>query len=354
MPAIPTAPELPPLGPARSVASHAGACLQAYLRFGCDVWCQAPAVVAGAAVRAAREAGHDMAESRGAGALISGLWRNYVDGLSQLAGTLVGAAETAVASPQATPPRRAYEVMDRPFLLPARVIDASQGWALYFVVAETARKYLGMAEKDFDVVDAGHGRTPVVILGVDYRASDFGTYPELVLSVLVQPRGQTVAMPLVHYLAIVVSQRFTQEVARVVWGLEKTLVPTTRAIYAPKEVRFEVAPGALSITFPRFGDGRSAPLSIHELSFRDGVAMEAISMRAGAAEGMQIGGSVKLVLADPDAGTCLCRGNRKDCLCDMLRAFDIEKKLPAANGWTETMSGSFGPPVPVSRSGTSG
>ena len=352
MPATPPMPELPPLWPARSIAADAAGWLQAYLRFGCELWSQAPGVIATAAGRAAREACSDMAE-RGAGALISGLWRNYVDGVSQLASTMVVAAETAVAVPPVTPPRSSYEIKGRPFLLPARVIDARQGWALYFVPVEVARKHLGMAEHDFDVIDTGHGRTPVIVLGVDYRASDFGTYPELVFSLLVQPKGQPVSMPLVHYLAIVVSQDFTKEAALAVWGLEKTLVPTARAVYAPDAVRFEVAPGALSVTFPRFGEARSAPLPIHSLSFRDGVAMQAVSMRVGAGEGMQIGGSVKLALGDRSAGTCLCRDAAEKCLCDTLRGFDIEKKLPAANGWAEIMSGDFGAPSPIIRSGTS-
>ena len=352
-------PPLPPLGPKGAIAADALGWLRAYLRFAGSVWGQAPGVVATALARTARDAGRDLAQANGAGAIVAGLWRNYLDGLSQLAGTVATAAESAVAARPATPPTLAYQVpayqvMGKPFLLPARVADASQGWALYFVGAEIARKHLGAAAKDFDVVDAGNGRTPVAILGVDYRASDFGAYPELVFSVLVQPKGERMAMPLVHYLAIIVSQPFTQEAARVVWGLEKTLVPTCRAIYSPDEVRFEAAPGALSVTFPRFGDRRSATLPIHQLSFRDGIAMRAVSMRAGADEGMQIGGSVRLTLGDPRAGNCLCRDGGQDCLCDTLREFDIEGYLPAANGWTGTMTGDFGPPVAVTRSGTSG
>lgn len=347
-------PPLPPLGPKGAIAADTLGWFRAYLRFAGSVWGQAPAVVATALARTARDAGRDLAQANGAGAVVTGLWRNYLDGLSQMAGTVAFAAEAAVAARPGTPPALTYQVMGKPFLLPARVADASQGWALYFVTAEIARKHLGAAAKDFDVMDAGNGRTPVAILGVDYRASDFGAYPELVFALLVQPKGEAAAMPLVHYLAIIVSQPFTQEAARAVWGLEKTLVPTCRVIYSPDAARFEAAPGALSVTFPRFGDSRSAALPIHQLSFRDGIAMRAVSMRAGADEGMQIGGSVKLTLGDPRAGNCLCRDGRKDCLCDTLREFDIEGYLPAANGWTGTMSGDFGPPVVVTRSGTSG
>jgi hypothetical protein len=59
---------------------------------------------------------------------------------------------------------------------------------------------------------------------------------------------------------------------------------------------------------------------------------------------MQIGGSVALQLGMPGDGVCLCADGNSACLCDMLRAFDIADRLPAANGWTERQTAVFGPP----------
>ena len=151
----------------------------------------------------------------------------------------------------------------KPFAMPARVLDASQGWAMYFVNTETANESLGAAREILSAFDAGGGRTPLMIVGVDYRNSDFGVYPELVVALTVTAKGDPAGQLFTYYLAIVVTQAFTKEAARVVWGLEKILCPKLAVRYAADNVLFGVpnAKGAaLAIRFPRFGDARSSDL----------------------------------------------------------------------------------------------
>ena len=359
MPKTPFAPT-PPSRPSASLAGSVLGWMQGYLRFSVDLWSQSLEVAGTSAARGARDAGNNLRQGIGAGPIVMGLLRNYMAGLADLAITASNAAEAAAMNRPAARPQ-VYPVDNKPFPMPAIVRDASQGWAIYFVAAAAAMSELGQAATDFQLLDVGAGRTPLAILGVEYRDSDFGQYPELVVALFVQPKGQNAAMPMVHYLAIVVSQAFTKDAAKIVWGLEKILCPTCSSIYAADHVRFQVAPGALAITYPRFGDASSAAIPIHSLSFQDKIAMQAVSMRAGSGEGTQIGGSVRLVLGDPKANNCLCAGEAEKCLCDTLRKLDIASFLPAANGWTEKMTGDFGPPSPmklpkppISRSETTG
>jgi hypothetical protein len=296
----------------------------------------------------------------------------YIDCLSELAAIAPSMAEKAAmeltqrsgaylapylfgedAGPE--PDGEIFEVAGKPFAMPARVLDASQGWALYFVSTKAANRALGAAGEFLSAFDAGGGRTPLMIVGVDYRNSDFGRYPELVLALTVTAKGDPAGQLFTHYLAIVVSQEFTKEAARVVWGLEKIVDPKLAVRYAADDVRFGLSGGkgkALSIRFPRFGSGRSSDLPTFSVSQR-GEGREkrtywAMTTKSGSGEGMQIGGSVVLELGIPEHGECLCGDARSacgsGCLCEMLHGFDIADRLPAANGWTERQTAVFGPP----------
>ena len=340
MPKTPAQP-LPPVRPAPAYGSAALGWAQNYARFAAAFWTGSASVVATSLGRTARDAAGDVLQSAGPAAVLRGLLRNYVDGVTQLAITAGNAIEGYGAIGGAVAARQVVMIDGKPFPVPAVVRDASQGWAIYFVDAGIAQSALGAAAADFQLLDAGAGRTPLAILGVDYRDSDFGAYPELVVALFVQPKGQNAAMPLVHYLAIVVSQPFTRDAARAVWGLEKVLIETCATRHSAGAVRFEVAPDALAISFPRFGDGRSAAMPVHALSFRNGRALHSVMQRTGAGEGMQIGGSVTLTLGQTATGTCICRGDAATCLCETLRRCDIAGYFPAANGWTETMTGEF-------------
>jgi hypothetical protein len=244
-----------------------------------------------------------------------------------------------------------FEVMGKPFAMPARVLDASQGWAMYFVATEAANLALGKASEIVSAFDAGGGRTPLMIIGVDYRNSDFGVYPEFVVALTVTANGDPAGQLFSYYLAIVVTQEFTKEAAQIVWGLDKIVDPRLTVRYAADNVRFGLANGsgkALSVRFPRFGDGESSDQPTFSISQRGKDSERrtywAMTTKSGSGEGTQIGGSVLLELGVKGDGKCLCGDGKSACLCDTLRGFDIADRLPAANGWTERQTAVFGGP----------
>ena len=299
-------------------------------------------------------------------ALLRGMAGGYVNWLSEVAALAPSVAEKAAmeftrrshlhpepcdeyAGPAAE--GESFEVDGKPFAMPARVLDASQGWAMFFVPTEAANRSLGAAGASLSAFDAGGGRTPLTIIGVDYCNSDFGIYPEFVVALTVTAKDDPARQLFTYYLAIVVTQQFTQEAARVVWGLEKIVAPKLAVRYAPDNVRFGLSNGsgkALSIRFPRFGDGHSSDQPTFSLSQRGEGAEKrtywAMTTKSGSGEGTQIGGSVVLELGVRGDGGCLCGDGKSACLCETLRTFDIADRLPAANGWTERQTAAFGPP----------
>jgi hypothetical protein len=300
-------------------------------------------------------------------ALLQGLASGYVNWLAELAAMAPAVAEKAamefaqgshgdppcIRNEDAGPATEGdyFDVGGKPFAMPARVLDASQGWAMFFVSTEAANSALGAARNIVSAFDAGGGRTPLMFIGVDYRNSDFGIYPEFVVAVTVTANGDPAGQLFSHYLAIVVTQQFTQEAARVVWGLEKIVAPALKVRYAADNAQFGLSNGSgktLSIRFPRFGDGESFDQPTFSVSQRgEGPKRRtywAMTTKSGSGEGTQIGGSVALELGVPGNGACLCADGKTACLCETLRSFDITDRLPAANGWTERQTAAFGPP----------
>jgi hypothetical protein len=301
-------------------------------------------------------------------ALLQGMAGGYVNWLSELAAMAPSVAEKAAmefsrrshldAEPypgdeHAAPAAEGeiFEVDGKPFAMPARVLDASQGWATYFVATEAANRSLGAAGEIVSAFDAGGGRTPLTIIGVDYRNSDFGIYPELVVAVTVTAKGDPVGQLFTYDLAIVVTQEFTKRAAHIVWGLDKIVAPKLTVRYAADNVQFGLSNGsgkALSARFPRFGDGGSSDQPTFSISQRGKDAERrtywAMTTKSGSGEGTQIGGSVLLELGVRGDGKCLCGDGNSACLCDTLRGFDIADRLPAANGWTERQTAVLGPP----------
>jgi hypothetical protein len=299
-------------------------------------------------------------------ALLRGLASGYVNWLTELAAIVPAVAEKAamefaqgprddlpsIGDEDAAPSAAGdyFEVSGKPFAMPARVLDASQGWAMFFVSSEAANRALGAAGNIVSAFDAGGGRTPLMIIGVDYRNSDFGAYPEFVVALTVTANGDHTGQLFSYYLAIIVTQQFTQEAARVVWGLEKIVAPALKVRYAADHAEFGLSNGgkALSIRFPRFGDGASSDQPTFSVSQRGEGSKRrtywAMTTKSGRGEGTQIGGSVALELGVQGNGACLCADGKTACLCETLRAFDIADRLPAANGWTERQTAAFGAP----------
>jgi hypothetical protein len=341
------------------------------LRFGVEAYAQCWTITSRSLQREVERAVSGVTTSAPPSTILRGLATGYVNWLGELAAMVPSVAEKAAmefarTSSQADPDPSVrdvraglategdyFEVAGKPFAMPARVLDASQGWAMFFVSVEAATSSLGSASDYLCAFDAGDGRTPLTIIGVDYRNSDFGVYPEIAVALTVTAKGDPAGQLFVYYLAIVVTQEFTKEAARAVWGLEKVVEPKLTASYAADAVRFglpERRGKMLAIRFPRFGAAHSLDVSTFSISQRTSPLVAkpqtcwAMMTRSGSGEGTQIGGSVLLQLGKPSTGTCLCRNNKSNCLCEVLRMFDIAERFPAANGWTERQTALFGPP----------
>jgi len=274
---------------------------------------------------------------------------------------------------------------DAPFLLPARVLDASQAWAAWFIPVATARDLMQDACRlghhppemldAFEPVSVGAGAAMVTLLASDYRASDFGVTQEIGLTLTVTPRGGEFPDPGQLFLRLVVTDKYSLAAARQIWGIRKdfwnnaaarTPMARLETAYAEDRVRVGLGTrlpgagrGALRVTFPRVGTGQShdmpgliySMVEPHGMSAAPLVPARALLRRSGQGEGMQIGGAVAIDLpADRAAGQaagCLCAG-KMACLCDTLRALGLDRRRPAANGWTERMTCTLAEPVPVS------
>src|SRR5260370_882112 len=168
---------------------------------------------------------------------------------------------------------------DTPFIVPARVLDASQGWAAWFVATEkvvalikggidSSRIDAAIAD-DFEPLDCGGGRSMVVLLGIDYRVSDFGRYQELALAVCVTPK-EAAAQPGALFARLLVSDRFSVGPTKRIWGFHKDFFKDLQVYYGKSYAQFYTGQGAKGdffLTVPRFATGRSfdIPLLIYSV-----------------------------------------------------------------------------------------
>lgn len=255
-----------------------------------------------------------------------------------------------------------------PFTLPARVIDASQGWAAWYVgkAAVAGLITAGIASGDidpavpqfFEPLDCGGGRTMVMLLGIDFRVGDFGRYRELQLALSLTPR-ESAAEPGALCARIIVSDAFSVEPGRRVWGFKKDLFEPLHVRYRPDQVVFHTGNATaadFTLTLPRFGTGRSLDVPVTIYGIRAGDPADAIAgpvrsvlERSGSGEAMQIGGSVALKLGSRTSGSCFCSAPGTSCLCETLQTLGLDRTLPAANGWTERMTGTLEAPLRVGR-----
>jgi Putative peptidoglycan binding domain len=239
-----------------------------------------------------------------------------------------------------------------PLPLPARFIDASQGWAVYVVSLERALRILG-GDADFVIpFDLGGGRALVAVLGIDYRVSDLGRCQEIALALAANARNDPMDVPGAIFVGIGVNGEFSREAGGAVWGLKKVFNRDLSVAYRPGQAAFGIGShhDALSVSFPRFGKRRSEAISMSIYSRRRGAGghgsspLRSLMTLSGRGQGLQVGGSVSIRLGSANPAGCLCRGSSEDCLCRTLAELDIKDRLPAANGWTEHLSGTFDAP----------
>jgi hypothetical protein len=281
-----------------------------------------------------------------------------VDGLSR------GLDESSVANPfgfmdpsYADLLPKTYLVQDVPVMMPVRIADASQGWALYFVSGKQAQTHLSKQRQPFEVVVLGGGRTPVAILGMDYRGTDLGTYQELGVAFFVRPQHAPREMPGMLFLSLTVSDEYNVERAKVLWGYDKTFSRAFAATHHAGFARFAIDRDdetALAVSFPKFGRGRSSNMPCYTYgTIRDPAGNEiphkTLISRSASGEGMQVGGRVELRLGDGTQSRCVCQlgnGNGRTCVCLMLRDLGLPRPA-AAIGWAEHMHAVVGTSTPA-------
>ncbi len=124
------------------------------------------------------------------------------------------------------------------------------------------------------------GRTPVIVLFVDYRDNDLGDYDEVGLAIVARHRGRTGA----HVLQLPVTQEFTMEAGRALWGLPKWLARADLTI-AGGRVSCRLDDGERRVLDARLRTTPALPLtvpmSLTTLAPRDDVVLASpVRMRA--------------------------------------------------------------------------
>jgi hypothetical protein len=109
-----------------------------------------------------------------------------------------------------------WEIQDRRVTFPVRITSAAAAAAVYLVRSDRASRLL--AGTGLELVSFA-GRTPLALAFVDYHAGDLGSYHEVGVALLVRHRGHT--GPYIHQLPV--TQPFTLEAGRALWGLPKWL-----------------------------------------------------------------------------------------------------------------------------------
>lgn len=262
------------------------------------------------------------------------------------------ARRRASVAPGIAPSHRPMRVIDDvPVALPVRIVDASQAFAFYLVSAHHAGSLLRHQALPFAAVDVGNDRTPVAILGVDYRETDLGAYQEFGVCFFVQPvgsNGRGYDMPGTLFASLTVNDRFNVSRAGPLWGYNKTYTPHLQLDCTREAAHFSIDPqdpDALSVTFPRFGSDRSTELPCYTWGVAQGdratpAPVKTLIVRSATGEGVQVGGSVELRLGDGTRPRCVCKlesARPQACVCLMLRELALSKR-PIANTWAEHMS----------------
>lgn len=283
-------------------------------------------------------------------------------------------------SPESMRPRVASSL-----ILPARVLDASQAWASWFVPIKVARQLMQdavtLGHQPDEVMDAlepvaiGPGEGMVSLVATDYRASDFGALREIGFTLSVSPKGARFPDPGQMFLRLIVTDPYSLAAARHIWGIRKDywdsfgITPRFPILsaYGKESVRFGVKrfrpptlaqARTLELEFPRFGAGRSdsvpnviySMVESHDLPAGPIAPARSTLRRSGTGEGVQFGGKVRLSLPESHekgfAHGCLCSIGMA-CVCDTLRSLGLHQRSPAANGWTEHMTGTLEEPARV-------
>ena len=109
-----------------------------------------------------------------------------------------------------------WEVQGRRLSFPVRIADASAALATYVVRTCAASRFV--EGTGLSLVSVA-GRTPLVLGFITYRAGDLDSYDEVAVALLARHRGRV--GPYVRQMAV--TESFTLEAGRALWGLPKCL-----------------------------------------------------------------------------------------------------------------------------------
>ncbi|HEX7812748.1 MAG TPA: hypothetical protein VF460_12635 [Burkholderiales bacterium] len=252
---------------------------------------------------------------------------------------------------------RNYEVEGRKLLLPARVLDASQGMVVWSVDKLVVQESLDnrQAYGPMKAWDIGQSNTPLALFMVDYKEGDLGPYLELGLGCFAAPRTDPLAVGMYALGSVLVTTKFSQEAGRRIWGYDKRLA-NIEIEYRHRQVKCTLGNGGsaptLTIEMPRGGGSASVGIPLFSYTIKGSSWHRTVITRSGTGEMMRSGGSqVTLSM------TGLRSGGRKEDVTrefwDSLLWFGIVnshghvERMPMFTTWTEHMSAELGAPAVV-------
>lgn len=213
----------------------------------------------------------------------------------QVPGGLAGAADSPAVATLLDD--GSWEIQGQRVTFPVRIRDAAAGLSVHLVPTRQVRRVLagaGAALRPLSVL----GRTPLIVLFVRYRDNDLGRYDEVGVAVPVRHSGPSGTRWGVHILQLPVTETFTMEAGRALWGLPKWTART----------ELEISEGRVACRLD--GDGQrvldadlrtlrwpalpiTVPTSLTTLSPRGGAVLAApVRMRA---RGTRVGAGGRVV-----------------------------------------------------------
>lgn len=254
------------------------------------------------------------------------------------------------------------------YRLPARVRDASQGFAVYRASRDLVQDLLdtdpvvSRTGIPFRAWDIGADRTPIALFMVDYRDSDLGAYREFGVACFIAPQNDPLAIGM-YLLGLYVDDRSSMLAGRQIWGYPKEQVAAIDIQYAEKSVTCTVDAGKdsrLKLSIPRGGSGTSSKVPLLTYTVRsaddDDVQLDPGIKPKPDLELLRTtfirSGSGEMIRSKP--GSVKLDWNRESAasVAQLLNALDVMPEpiprhappRPILSAWTERMSGEFGVP----------
>lgn len=178
-----------------------------------------------------------------------------------------------------------WEIRGHRVTFPVRIHDAAAACATYMVRADRARAQL--AGTGLEPVSVA-GRTLLFLALIDYRVNDLGIYSEVATALPAWHHGKIG----LHILQLPVTEEFTLEAGRALWGLPKWLgradlsisgsrgtcrlhegaehVLTAVISALPLRIPFTI-PGAVTALAPREGAVLASPVTARASGLRVGI-----------------------------------------------------------------------------------